>query len=86
VSVRASALAKLTRPKLYDALPRPRLFSLRDDAATRPITWLSAPPGSGKTTLVASYLDARDLRHLWYQVDVGDADTRRSCITCASPR
>ena len=75
VPVRAPALAKLTRPKLYDALARPRLFSLLDEAATRPITWLSAPPGSGKTTLVASYLDARDLRHLWYQVDVGDADT-----------
>ena len=26
------ALAKLTRPKLYDALPRPRLFSLLDEA------------------------------------------------------
>jgi len=32
-----SPLAKLTRPKLYDALPRPRLFALLDDAAARPI-------------------------------------------------
>ncbi len=28
----------------------------------------------GKTTLVASYLQARKLRALWYQVDGGDAD------------
>jgi len=67
-------LAKLTRPKLHDVLSRPRLFELLDQAATRPIVWVCAPPGAGKTTLVASYLEARGLRHLWYQCDVGDAD------------
>jgi len=68
-------LAKLTRPKLYGALPRPRLFALLDEAATRPIVWLSGAPGAGKTTLVASYLEARHRRHLWYQLDTGDADS-----------
>jgi DNA-binding SARP family transcriptional activator len=33
-----------------------------------------APPGAGKTTLVASYLAARRQRVLWYQADEGDAD------------
>jgi ATP/maltotriose-dependent transcriptional regulator MalT/DNA-binding SARP family transcriptional activator len=70
-----SPLAKLTRPKLYGALPRPRLFALLDEAATRPIVWLSGAPGAGKTTLVASYLEARHRRHLWYQLDTGDADS-----------
>ncbi len=75
LATRAPALAKLTRPKLFDALPRPRLFSLLDEAAQRPILWLSGAPGTGKTTLVASYLEARRLQHLWYQCDVGDSDT-----------
>src|SRR5690349_13415344 len=60
--------------KLYDALPRPRLFASLDDAATRPILWLSGAPGAGKTTLVASWLVARRRRQLWYQLDAGDAD------------
>jgi len=74
VSVRSPALAKLTRPRLYDAVARPRLFLLLDEAAKRPIVWVCAPPGAGKTTLVASYLEERGLRYVWYQVDVGDAD------------
>lgn len=45
-----------------------------DDAATRPIVWVCGAPGSGKTTLAASYLEARRLPHLWYQCDAGDAD------------
>jgi ATP/maltotriose-dependent transcriptional regulator MalT len=40
----------------------------------RPVIWIAGPPGCGKTTLVSSYLDARKLPCLWYQVDPGDAD------------
>jgi hypothetical protein len=71
VAARPSALAKLTRPRLYDALPRPRLFERLDAARERPVVWITAPPGSGKSTLVASYTEARNLPYLWYQVDVG---------------
>ena len=67
-------MAKLSRPRLFDALARPRLHALLDEAAERPIVWISAPPGSGKTTLVASYVEARDRPCLWYHIDEADGD------------
>jgi len=67
-------LAKLTRPRLYDAVPRERLFRLLDDGCARPMLWIAGPPGAGKTTLIASWLRSRGLQEIWYQVDPGDGD------------
>lgn len=67
-------LAKLSRPRLYDALPRERLFRMLDEKRKHPAIWISGPPGSGKTTLVGSYLEVAKLPSIWYQVDTGDAD------------
>jgi LuxR family transcriptional regulator, maltose regulon positive regulatory protein len=67
-------LAKLSLPITYQIVARPRLFDLFGSNSGYPITWLFAPPGSGKTTLAASYAEARSLPAIWYQVDGGDAD------------
>lgn len=70
-----TALAKITRPRLFKALLRDRLFRQLDEACRLPMVWVSAPAGAGKTTLMASYLNERRLPCLWYQIDAGDADT-----------
>jgi len=72
---RPLSLAKLTAPRPRHAWPRRRLFE-RLDAARRggTVIWIAAPAGSGKTTLVASYLQARRLRAVWYRIDAADAD------------
>lgn len=67
-------LAKLSPPRLAHYYPRERLFQQLDTARTRPVTWISAPAGYGKTTLVASYLKERGLKPLWYQCDARDVD------------
>ena len=71
---RTTQLAKLSRPRLYDALTRERLFGLLDEKSARPAVWIAAPPGAGKTTLVAGWLESRGISGIWYQVDAGDAD------------
>ena len=68
------ALAKTTRPSIRGIVPRPRAFRILDQARRYPVTWVCGPPGCGKTSLVASYLRARRLSCLWYQVDEGDTD------------
>jgi len=68
------SIAKISRPKLARVYLRRRLFRLLDQCSEWPVIWISAPAGSGKTTLINSYLDSRKLSCLWYQVDEGDAD------------
>ncbi len=67
-------LAKLTRPSPDGIFPRKRLFRSLDQARGRPMIFITAPPGSGKTSLVTSYLKDRKRPCLWYQMDEGDAD------------
>ena len=67
-------LAKLNPPRLPAIVERPRLYRLLDGARRRPVIWINAPPGFGKTTLVGGYLRARKAHSLWYQVDEGDSD------------
>jgi ATP/maltotriose-dependent transcriptional regulator MalT len=53
---------------------RKRLVGRLDSLRGKKTIWISASAGSGKTTLVANWLDARKMPCLWYQADEGDAD------------
>ncbi len=67
-------LAKIDKPRLSNVYKRRRLFKLLDGYSNRRVIWVSAPPGYGKTTAVASWLQSRPRRVIWYQCDEGDAD------------
>src|SRR5690242_1010980 len=67
-------LAKLTRPRLHGAVARGRLFEILDQARERPIIWVWGPPGAGKTTVVASYVEHAQASTIWYQIDAADSD------------
>lgn len=69
----STAIAKITMPKASGIIKRQRLFDHLDSLHDKPITWIAAPAGSGKTTLVSSWLSERKLHSLWYQLDEGDA-------------
>ncbi len=72
---KSTNLAKLTPPRLPPVLKRIRLFEQLDRLrASHRVIWIQGPPGAGKTTLISSYLQARKLKPLWYQLDEGDED------------
>jgi LuxR family transcriptional regulator, maltose regulon positive regulatory protein len=65
---------KIMPPRLHRVVPRERLFHLLDTLSDYPVTWISSPAGSGKTTLVASYVRNRSIPALWYRADETDGD------------
>jgi DNA-binding SARP family transcriptional activator len=69
-----TAINKITPPKLPKVVLREKLFALLDEKQHYRATWISGMAGSGKTTLVASYLQSRNYPSLWYKIDEGDSD------------
>ncbi|WP_024302644.1 BTAD domain-containing putative transcriptional regulator [Pseudogulbenkiania sp. MAI-1] len=69
-----TTFARTTRPEIGGILRREALFSRLDGLPGRIAVWISGPAGAGKSTLAASYVDARAYQSAWYQVDPGDVD------------
>jgi LuxR family maltose regulon positive regulatory protein len=67
-------LTKVTRPRLQLTYPRTELYELLDELSATPLIMVNGLPGSGKTTLMSSYIENRDIPCLWYQVDRDDQD------------
>jgi LuxR family maltose regulon positive regulatory protein len=66
------AQAKITRPRLARICQRKGLHGLLDELSFTPLIMVSGASGTGKTTLVASYVDCRNISCLWYQLDRAD--------------
>ena len=75
--------SRLLETKLYaprprpGVVPRPRLSELLDRGARSRLTLVSAPPGFGKSTLVADWLAGESSRGRlsgWVSLDPGDND------------
>lgn len=65
---------KISQPSLPWVVQRKKLSQLVDAKMTKPVVWISAPAGAGKTTFVSDYLAACNKPCLWYRCDEGDAD------------
>jgi LuxR family transcriptional regulator, maltose regulon positive regulatory protein len=57
-------------------VPRPRLVSRLQQGLAGPLTLISAPAGSGKTTLMAEWRDGpgRHMPAAWFSIDAADND------------
>src|SRR3954451_545553 len=62
-----------------DLVARPRLHAALSAAVAGPLTLVSAPPGAGKTVMVASWVDAGAPPGpvAWVSLGEGDADRHR---------
>lgn len=67
-------LPKFEAPQVSGLHTRSRLFNLLDGYDDKRVLWLSAPAGTGKTSLLASYFANNQKKLLWYQIDAGDED------------
>jgi LuxR family transcriptional regulator, maltose regulon positive regulatory protein len=64
---------KVTPPQLpRRVVTRPRLLEMLDRSIERPVTLISASPGSGKTVLVNQWVRARTHRVVWVSLDPED--------------
>ena len=66
--------SRLTAPR---HVSRPRLLAALDDAASSPLTLLSAGPGVGETVLLTEWVRRGEIRVAWLNPAAADAEPRR---------
>ncbi|MBF0318492.1 MAG: hypothetical protein HQL01_01630 [Nitrospirae bacterium] len=68
------SVRKITKPLMSRVYYRERLGDRLSEGLMRKVLWVSGPGGSGKTTLVASFIERMKIPCLWYRVDSYDDD------------
>ena len=71
-----SGYAKLQPPVLSNTLRRDRLISELENEQLANIKWVQAPPGYGKSTLLADYIQFSEKPCYWYQITNEDLDPK----------
>lgn len=66
--------ARLRAPRFSKTIVRDRLHHQLDEDAHYRGHWIFGPAGSGKTTLVSTYLHERKIPCIWFQIDITDND------------
>lgn len=66
--------AKFVRPHCANLIKRERLFQQLDKSLEGRLTWIVAPAGSGKTSLISSYFNNRKKNCAWYSLDAYERD------------
>lgn len=68
-------LTKIYRPKIKDNLvSRQELSDELDRANNKKLILISSPVGYGKTSLIAQWINKRNLAATWYTLDNSDND------------
>lgn len=73
-ALNSHSAAKFIRPRLAHTIPRERSYAEFDRAMDRPLIWLDAAAGAGKTSLASAYVEARRRPYLWFRCERRDAD------------
>ncbi|HTP11138.1 MAG TPA: hypothetical protein VMP08_22945, partial [Anaerolineae bacterium] len=68
---------KLALPQPPGGVSRPALIERLDAGLARKVTLISAPAGSGKTTLIGEWLAQQSRPVAWVSLDSGDNDPVR---------
>lgn len=67
--------AKIICPQIYNVVKRERLFDQLDKGCMQgKLVWIAASAGSGKTTLISSYIHDKNIANCWYQIGSDDQD------------
>lgn len=73
--MKKSPIKNIYRPQLQSLLKRQRVFDeIQSLSYDHSVIWLEGVAGSGKTTLINSYLEERQDLCLWYSLDNSDND------------
>ncbi|MBF0466842.1 MAG: hypothetical protein HQK88_11440 [Nitrospirae bacterium] len=68
------SIHKISKPVLYNVFYRERIDDKLTEGLKRKVLWVSGPAGSGKTTLVSSFIDSKNITCIWYRIDSYDDD------------